>query len=172
MKTNYYVTDKTITFNANKENLERLLQSINFIKVDNKNIDISKVKSEIKNLSTDSHNIKGTTFIYRKVFDKVTAKKHTIYDKIREWAKVKGILNNGDVKTQYIKLTEEVGELAQAILKNNKKEQIDAVGDIIVVLTSLAELGGFKVEDAIQEAYKEIKDRTGKMVNGTFVKNG
>ena len=165
MKTNYYVTDKTITFNANKENLERLLQSINFIKVDNKNIDISKVKSEIKNLSTDSHNIKGTTFIYRKVFDKVT-------DKIREWAKVKGILNNGDVKTQYIKLTEEVGELAQAILKNNKKEQIDAVGDIIVVLTSLAELGGFKVEDAIQEAYKEIKDRTGKMVNGTFVKNG
>lgn len=62
------------------------------------------------------------------------------FNEIRNWAKDKGILDKGDVKTQYIKLQEECGELAEAILKQDKLEMSDAVGDIIVVLTSLSEL--------------------------------
>lgn len=95
----------------------------------------------------------------------------TIFDKIREWAFDRGILKDGDLKTQYIKLQEEAGELAQAILKNDALEFSDAIGDMVVVLTNLAALEGARIEDCIEGAYNQIKKRSGKMVNGTFVKN-
>jgi NTP pyrophosphatase (non-canonical NTP hydrolase) len=93
------------------------------------------------------------------------------FDKIREWAGAKGIYENGDPKTQYIKLQEEAGELAKAILKNDKGEIIDGLGDCVIVLVSLSHLLGLKLEDCINIAYLEIKNRKGKMVNGTFIKN-
>jgi len=70
-----------------------------------------------------------------------------------------------------IELQEEAGELAKALLKNDRPEIIDAIGDIAVVLTNLAHLEGLKIEDCIQTAYDVISKRQGKMVNGTFVKN-
>jgi NTP pyrophosphatase (non-canonical NTP hydrolase) len=93
------------------------------------------------------------------------------FELIRQWARKKGILDNGDTKTQYIKLLEETGELAQAILKNDRAEFIDAIGDCVVVLTNLAELGNVDIEHCIDEAYSQISNRTGRMVNGTFVKD-
>lgn len=93
------------------------------------------------------------------------------FDLIRNWAAIRGIFDNGDSKTQYVKLLEEAGELAKALLKNDKSEIKDAVGDMVVVLTNLAHLEGFKVEDCIDSAYQEIASRTGKMINGTFVKD-
>ena len=93
------------------------------------------------------------------------------FNEIRRWAKQKNILDQGDIKTQYIKLQEESGELAEAILTDNKEEIKDAIGDIVVVLTSLSYFGGFKIEDAIESAYNEIKNREGKIINNTFVKN-
>ena len=65
---------------------------------------------------------------------------------------------------------EEAGELAQAILKNDEPEVVDAIGDMVVVLTNLAELRGYNIEECIDSAYNVIKSRQGKMVNGTFVK--
>jgi len=65
---------------------------------------------------------------------------------------------------------EEAGELAQAILKNDEPEVIDAIGDMVVVLTNLAKLRGYNIEDCITSAYDVIKSRQGKMINGTFVK--
>ena len=94
-----------------------------------------------------------------------------IFNRIRDWGEQKGILNKGDTKTQLIKLYEETGELSQAVLKNNKEDIIDAVGDIVVVLTNFAELAGSNIEDCIQSAYDEISNRTGRMINGTFVKD-
>ena len=93
------------------------------------------------------------------------------FELIRDWAKQKGILEKGDARTQYVKLQEESGELAKALLNNDKEEIIDAIGDIVVVLTNLAELEGLKIEDCIDSAYNVIKNRTGKMINGTFIKN-
>ena len=92
------------------------------------------------------------------------------FDLIRDWAAVRGIYDNGDAKTQYVKLMEEAGELAKALLTKDKPETKDAIGDMIVVLTNLAHLEGFEVEDCIDSAYQEIAARTGKMINGTFVK--
>ena len=97
-------------------------------------------------------------------------KKENIYDLIRTWATDKGIYKSGDSKTQYLKLMEEAGELAEAILKNDETEVIDAIGDMVVVLTNLAKLRGHNIEDCVTSAYDVIKSRKGKMVNGTFVK--
>ena len=94
----------------------------------------------------------------------------TIFDEIRTWAFNRGIYKSGDTKTQLIKLYEEVGELSQAVLKSDNDEFIDAIGDAVVVLTNLAELGGVRIEDCIESAYNEIANRSGNMVNGTFVK--
>jgi NTP pyrophosphatase (non-canonical NTP hydrolase) len=96
--------------------------------------------------------------------------KSNIYDLIRAWATDKGIYKSGDARTQYLKLMEEAGELAEAILKNDEPEVIDAIGDMVVVLTNLAKLRGHNIEDCVTSAYDVIKSRQGKMVNGTFVK--
>lgn len=97
-------------------------------------------------------------------------KSKDIFNKIREWATERHIYDSGDTKTQYIKLLEESGELARAILKDDEVEFIDAIGDMVVVLTNLAALKGIKIEDCIESAYNVIHSRKGKMVNGTFVK--
>jgi len=94
-----------------------------------------------------------------------------MFDKIRDWARIRGIYRDGDTHTQLAKLMEEVGELAQGILKKDKPEIIDAIGDIVVVLTNLAKLEKLDIEDCIEHAYHVISKRSGKMVNGTFVKN-
>jgi len=93
------------------------------------------------------------------------------FEPIRDWAREKGIYDKGDSKTQFVKLSEEMGELAMSILKKNDEELKDAIGDCVVVLTNLAQLNGFKIEDCINGAYDVIAKRTGKMVNGTFVKD-
>jgi len=92
------------------------------------------------------------------------------FELIRIWAKDRGLYDKGNSHTQYVKLMEEAGELAQAILKQDKPEILDAIGDMVVVLTNLAELEGFTIEDCIDSAYTEISTRRGKMLNGTFVK--
>lgn len=130
------------------------------------------------------------------------------FDAIRQWADEKGILSKGDVKTQMVKLVEEMGELGKSIMKNDRDEFIDAIGDCVVVLTNIAALGEehfidqckicygeggryedvagdggsrmymhcecegeIKIEDCINSAYDVIAKRTGKMVNGTFIKD-
>ena len=95
----------------------------------------------------------------------------TQFDLIREWANERGLYDKGDPKTQTLKLIEEAGEICRAILKKDTPEIIDGIGDCVVVLTNLAELVGEPIENCIEKAYNEIKNRKGKMVNGTFKKN-
>jgi len=93
------------------------------------------------------------------------------FDKIRLWANERGLYSAGDTKTQTLKLMEEAGEICRAVLKVDKKATMDGIGDCVVVLTNLAELAGTSIEDCIDLAYEEIKNRTGKMSNGTFKKD-
>ena len=93
------------------------------------------------------------------------------FDLIRDWAAVRGIYDEGNTIVQYTKLMEEAGELAKALLDNDHDEINDAIGDMVVVLTNLAHLHGTEIEDCIDLAYTEIAGRTGKMINGTFVKD-
>jgi NTP pyrophosphatase (non-canonical NTP hydrolase) len=93
------------------------------------------------------------------------------FDKIRLWAEDRGLYHKGDPKTQTLKLMEEAGEICRAVLKKDEEQIIDGIGDCVVVLTNLAHLAGTSIEECIDAAYEEIKDRTGKMSNGTFKKN-
>jgi NTP pyrophosphatase (non-canonical NTP hydrolase) len=93
------------------------------------------------------------------------------FDLIREWAEERGLYDKGDPKTQTLKLMEEAGEICRAVLKKDKPEIIDGIGDCIVVLTNLAYLCDTTIEVCIEAAYNEIKNRTGKMDNGTFKKD-
>jgi NTP pyrophosphatase (non-canonical NTP hydrolase) len=104
------------------------------------------------------------------VIDLPSLENTNVYDLIRQWATDRGIYKSGDSKTQFIKLQEEAGELARAILKNDKSELIDSIGDMVVVLTNLAYLEGLNIEYCVESAYDVIKSRQGKMENGTFVK--
>lgn len=91
-----------------------------------------------------------------------------LVNEIQEWATERKI-DNPD--TQMIKLMEEVGELAEAYNKDNSSQFFDTLGDIQVVLIILALQTDFDYEESLQEAYKVIKNRKGKTINGSFVKD-
>ena len=88
-------------------------------------------------------------------------------------SEIRKIVDKGYERARKI-LTEKIEDLhklAKALLNNDKAEVIDAIGDMVVVLTNLAHLQGVHIETCIAEAYKVISKRTGKMINGTFVKD-
>jgi NTP pyrophosphatase (non-canonical NTP hydrolase) len=132
------------------------------------------------NAKTSMYN-DNRSYIYNKAFYEAFFNlKHTPepyplpsrFDLIRTWASDRGIYDKGNSHTQYVKLMEEAGELAAALLNDDKYEIIDAIGDMVVVLTNLAKLEGFDIENCVDSAYNEIANRTGVMHNGTFVKTG
>ena len=90
---------------------------------------------------------------------------------ILQWAKDKGILDNATPMSQFIKTLEETSELGTAIQNNNLAEIQDAIGDIYVTICIQAELNGLDIDTCIESAYEVISKRSGKMINGTFVKD-
>jgi len=92
------------------------------------------------------------------------------FTRIRTWASERGLYAKGDVKTQFVKLSEEFGEVAKAIINSDDKELKDGIGDMVVVLTNLAHIAGTSIEQCIELAWEEIKNRKGSMQNGSFVK--
>ena len=154
-KTNHTVTFKVEKSNINKEFLLNLgvINDLN-----GRDIIICEELSDwiLKNLKKSQFN--NEMFIYNQslinAYDFLIENKElenlNIFDLIRQWAEDKGIYKSGDARTQYVKLMEEAGELAQAILKNDEPEVIDAIGDMVVVLTNLAKLRGHNIEDCIK----------------------
>lgn len=88
-----------------------------------------------------------------------------------QWAAEKGLLSPDNAKSQLLKSFEEMGEVARAVLKNNHEDLVDGLGDVLVTLIILAEIKGVKLEDCLESAYNVIRFRTGKTVDGTFIKN-
>lgn len=88
---------------------------------------------------------------------------------IEQWSKDRG-LDTADSSRQFLKLIEEVGELASAMARNQEDLIKDSVGDTFVVLTVLCQQLGISFEESVELAWNEIKDRKGKMINGVFVK--
>lgn len=92
-------------------------------------------------------------------------------NKVIFWAHEKGILPNGQAGKQFSKTLEEVSELCTAIESNDYDEVIDAIGDIVVTLIIQANIWGVDLKTCLGAAYDVISKRTGKMVNGVFVKD-
>ena len=91
---------------------------------------------------------------------------------IIEWGEAKGILPNPDPLAQWNKTHEEVVELLQAIIKSDRDEARDAIGDVFVTLVMQCGHWGFTMDECVEQAYNVISKRTGKMVDGQFVKDG
>ena len=169
-----FITDRTITIkNMKLENVSQFLNSIGTITYKEKEYEVASKADVLASSFRNSIKAKGSPFIYTDKFLEILEATDTIrvFDDIRTWAHERGIYERGNSHTQFVKLQEEAGELAHAILKDNKLEQIDALGDMVVVLVNLAHLLGYKLEDCVEAAYRVIKNRTGKMVNGTVVKD-
>lgn len=90
--------------------------------------------------------------------------------KVLFWAANKGLTDSNNAKNQTLKMCAEAGEVADAVLKDDKKEVMMEVGDVLVTLSILGFIEGFTLEEAFEVAYNKIKDRKGKTVNGTFIK--
>ena len=88
-----------------------------------------------------------------------------------EWANIKGLLSPDNAKNQVLKAMAELGELADEILKNDRKNIILELGDVEVCLTILKEQLGLTQDECLDNAWNKIKDRTGKTVRGTFIKD-
>ena len=93
-----------------------------------------------------------------------------IKEKVLEWANERNLLHNENALKQYSKLQEESNELLIGILNKDPYEIIDALGDIQVVLIILANQLGFDIDECLESAYNEIKDRKGRTENGNFIK--
>lgn len=180
-KMNINATEQTSTFPCPANKLKGLLMDnigLSWETLHGKfEINSTTIPWIVHNAKTSMYN-NERCYIYNKAYHeafiaepatKVTGA--TVFDSIRDWADKRGIYDSGDTKTQFVKLMEEIGELGQAILKDDEAEFIDAIGDSVVVLTNLAKLGGHNIERCIESAYNEISARSGNMVNGTFVKD-
>jgi len=90
---------------------------------------------------------------------------------IADWATDRGIYQHSTPQAQLFKAMSEMGELADAEVKDEQDEKVDAVGDIIVCLINYSRMSGFTIDVALESAYNEIKHRKGYMVpGGAFVK--
>jgi len=145
------------------------------------NLDMQSIKWIMDNAKVSMYN-DNRSYIYNKAFAEYFKpnlgldipdynKSQKMFNNIRTWAHDRGLYDKGNTITQYVKLQEEAGELAKALLKDDQPEVIDAIGDMVVVLTNLAHQRGVYIEECIQTAYEVINKRTGKMINGTFVKD-
>lgn len=101
----------------------------------------------------------------------MTTNMELLAHRVEQWAKERGLDNPNNSTAQALKLFEEAGELAQAHLKEREQDGKDAVGDILVVLTIYCQQKGWSIAECFELAYNEIKNRKGKMVNGSFVKS-
>lgn len=89
---------------------------------------------------------------------------------VEKWAQEKGILGSGTPIKQALKTQEEVTELLNAVVDNDRAEIIDAIGDIMVTLIIQAKMQNLDLFECLQSAYNIISKRKGIMINGHFVK--
>ena len=87
-----------------------------------------------------------------------------------KWSEDRLIFKNGRRETKFLKLAEEMGELASNIAQN--RDVRDDLGDILVVLNNVAVMSGTTLEECLGIAYYQIKDRKGFLNgNGVFVRD-
>lgn len=84
------------------------------------------------------------------------------------WLGDRNLIEGSTPKDQYCKLIEEAGELSSSICK--KRNPRDDIGDMLVVLICIATQHELTIQECLDHAYNEIKDRKGRMVDGIFVK--
>lgn len=94
-----------------------------------------------------------------------------LIENVEQWAEDRMILMHSKPMPQLMKTMSELGELADATLKNDREEIIDGIGDVLVTLIIYSALQFVTLETALQAAYDQIKDRKGFLTpEGIFVR--
>lgn len=88
--------------------------------------------------------------------------------KVTQWHHDRNLINGSTDKDQFMKLIQEAGELSNSICQG--KDIRDDIGDMMVVLINIAERNGLTLTECLKQAYNDIKDRKGRMIDGVFVK--
>jgi NTP pyrophosphatase (non-canonical NTP hydrolase) len=92
---------------------------------------------------------------------------------IEDWGTARQIIPNSTPMAQLLKTMSELGELADATLKNDSAGVVDGIGDVVVTLIMFARLQGISFQHCVHSAYETIKDRKGTLTKeGVFVKEG
>jgi len=91
-----------------------------------------------------------------------------LVNKVSQWHRDRNLIDGSDDKSQTLKLLQELGELSDSVCK--EKPILDDIGDMLVVMINLCERNGVTLEECLQVAYDDIKDRKGRMVDGVFIK--
>ncbi len=103
-------------------------------------------------------------FVEKPTFEKLS-------NNVLIWAKEKDILKPDNHLKQLGKIMSEIGEFADEVIKENKQGQINELGDVFVTLVIIAEQLNLNPVKCLEIAYNKIKDRQGKTINGTFIKD-
>lgn len=89
---------------------------------------------------------------------------------VEQWSIDKG-LDKGNSFVQFSKQVEETGEVAAALCRDNTDALRDGIGDVVVTLVILAQQNNMTLQECLEQAYGEIKDRKGAMSkDGSFIK--
>ena len=128
------------------------------------------MKDNMKERTLDEiRQTKDSVYIHPHETDVVTTFDGLI-KKVIGWADDKGILVRDNAPKQMLKVLEEVGETSGALLKDNRDEIVDGIGDSFVTLIILSMQLGLHPSECLEAAWNEIKDRKGKTENGVFIK--
>ena len=88
--------------------------------------------------------------------------------KVGNWHKDRNLIDGSDDKSQVLKLLQELGELSDSVCKGEDIK--DNIGDMLVVMINIWMRNNTSLNECLQCAYEDIKDRKGKMVDGVFIK--
>ena len=93
-----------------------------------------------------------------------------LQEAVLDWAEDRDLLE-ANPNRQFLKVVEELGELASAMAKNERENEMDAMGDLFVTLIILSRQINLNPVKCLEVAYNMIADRTGKTVDGVFIKD-
>ena len=94
-----------------------------------------------------------------------------VFSNIADWAQARNLIEGSTPQAQFIKLAEEQGEVAECIAKGLSKDELKKeLGDMLVVITILAEQHGLSTNECATAAYEKIKHRKGRMQDGIFIR--
>jgi NTP pyrophosphatase (non-canonical NTP hydrolase) len=91
--------------------------------------------------------------------------------KVVQWGEARGIVQNSTAFAQAQKTQEELNELFDALIKQDRESIKDAYGDILVTLVMGCACADLDLVECFKGAYEEIKNRKGYLnADGVFVK--
>ena len=93
---------------------------------------------------------------------------NNLIEKVIQWHRDRNLIDGSDDKSQVLKLLQELGELSDSVC--NDEDIHDDIGDMLVVMINICERNNVTLDDCLTTAYRDIEHRTGRMVDGVFVK--